>query len=176
MAKPQKTASLEEAQAVHLKGDEFVYNNPCSKCKKECSTPTLAIWKARIELFGGVKEMYEQYVCRDCRKLEKGDKPAKVKDPVIPPPKVIHVPVKHIEEVPLLDVNVDYIPPYTPKPAAVFVEPVKKDLPTVIIKPFRNDPEPGETVHVPPGKIIVRVWEVGGGEPRRFVGSNAYDV
>ena len=168
MAKPQKTASLQEAIAIHAKGDEFVYNNPCSKCRKECSTPTLAIWKARIELFGGVKEMYEGYVCRDCRKLEKGDKPTKVKAPVIP--------VERIEEVPLLNVNVDYIPPPAPKPAAMIVETPKKDLPTVIIKPYRNDPEPGETVHVPPGKVIVRVWEVGGGEPRRFVGANAYDV
>lgn len=186
MAKPAKFATLQEAIAIHAKGDEFVYNNPCSQCKKECSTPTLDIWKKRIALFGGVKEMYEQYVCRDCRKSEKGDKPAKAK---APPSKEIAV-----IKAPLIEVKV--LPPEASAtahsvacmhdlgkrlPDDVKVEvasTTRKDLPTIVVEPVRGIvvPVPGEKVIVKPGQVIVRVWEVGGGEPRRFVGSHAYDV
>jgi len=61
-----KTATIEEAEK-QLQAGSFVYNNPCSKCGKECSTPTKELWVRRVNKYGSVKAMYEEYVCRGCR-------------------------------------------------------------------------------------------------------------
>lgn len=176
MARPQKTATLEEAIVIHSRGDEFVYNNPCSECKKECSTPTLDIWKKRINLFGGVEQMYTQYVCRDCRKTEKKATAKKVKEQPAPlaPSKAN---VAAAPAVPTLSVEV--LPPKVSGTAhSVHTLEARKKQPTIVVEPVHRSatPVPGEKVIIKPGQIIVRVWEVESGEPRRFVGSNAYDV
>lgn len=59
------------AQALHAYANNtFVYNNPCSKCGKQCSTPTMEIWLRRIRKHGGVEQMYAEYACNQCRRQE----------------------------------------------------------------------------------------------------------
>ena len=83
MSKILKHATVEQAEQAYAQ-NSFVYNNPCCKCAKECSTPTMEIWLRRINEFGGVRQMYEQYKCRNCRKDNKAkDVQSKAANPMV---------------------------------------------------------------------------------------------
>lgn len=137
MTKPLKTASLEQALEAFAQGT-FVYNNPCSACNKQCSTPTKEIWLRRIKEFHGIEQMYQQYKCRNCRKLE----PCNIK---------VTDPVQCIASEPLA------------KAIAPIIQMMVKKKPLVEpsepAKPQRQQPKPGDAVKAPPNSIGVSVWE-----------------
>lgn len=137
-----KTATLEEARQIFNDGVSFVYNNPCAGCGKECSTPTMKIWRDRIIKFGGVEQMYTQYFCRGCRP-KKGEAPVQ-KEPVATtaPPRA-EKPV-----VPRAAPTATSAPPaqHAPQP-----QPVDRSVPAVRVEPIRGSRRPGEAINVPPG-------------------------
>ena len=137
MTKPLKTASLEQALEAFAQGT-FAYNNPCSICNKQCSTPTKELWLRRIKEFHGIEQMYQQYKCRNCRKLE----PCNIK-------------------------VIDPLQCTASEPLAKAIAPIiqmmakKKPLvePTEPAKPMRQQPKPGDAVKAPPNSIGVSIWE-----------------
>lgn len=137
MTKPLKTASLEQALEAFAQGT-FVYNNPCSACNKQCSTPTKEIWLRRIKEFHGIEQMYQQYKCRNCRKLEPCN--TKVTDPV-----------QCIASEPLAKAIAPIIQMMVKK------KPLME--PSEPAKPQRQQPKPGDAVKAPPNSIGVSVWE-----------------
>ena len=138
MNRPLKTANVTEALEAFA-NDSFVYNNPCSTCNKQCSTPTKEIWLRRIREFHGIEQMYQQYKCRNCRKLE----PCNVK---------AQDPVHHIASEPLV------------KAVKPIIQMMAKNKPATEtqhepIAPQRQRPKPGDAVKAPPNSIGVSVWE-----------------
>ena len=73
-SKPQiKVPNLEQCLAILAEG-KHPYYHPCSCCEKPCSTPTKQFWQKRVKDFGSVREVYENYRCRDCKKVVKQEK------------------------------------------------------------------------------------------------------
>ena len=151
MNKPLKYAT--QAQALEQFNDgSFVYHNPCCVCKKECSTPTIDIWKRRIAEFGSIAIMYTSYTCRKCRKgndvvgkvqpiaIIKADDVANVvaKDCFIKAPEPMH----HIATgAPMMK--------------------KKQERPLVHIQPEKAKRKPGEYIESKPGEMAFSIWEDG---------------
>ena len=124
-----KTATINEAQQA-LEEGSFVYNNPCCKCGKWCSTPTKDIWMRRIKEFGSIEQMYQQYTCRNCRKVE-----------------------------PLMTTTKEPMHNVAPEPAMnAAKKPLVQSEPSTIA-PMKRSPKPGDAVKAPPGCIGVSIWE-----------------
>ena len=142
MMKPLKYATQAQAQE-QLNAGSFVYHNPCCVCKKECSTPTLDIWKRRINEFGSIAIMYASYTCRKCRKPEpknKVDAVAKAAPPI----------AKVVAKEPLMRTM-----PMAPMMRA------KAERPLVQIKPSTNQRKPGDYMPAKPGEMAFSIWENG---------------
>lgn len=142
MIKPLKYATLAQAQE-QLNAGGFVYHNPCCVCKKECSTPTLDIWKRRIAEFGNVAAMYANYVCRNCRKSPAAkslDVESKATEPVR----------MHVAQEPL---------PRTMAGAPMMKK--KEERPVVQVKPERHCRKPGDALEQRDGEFAFSVWENG---------------
>jgi hypothetical protein len=144
MMKPLKHADQLQAQQAWDQGT-FVYHNPCSKCAKECSTPTKDIWVRRVREFGNIANMYANYVCRNCRKhVAAKDVVAKAPEPL--PTCIAKEPASSItKQAPMMK--------------------KKAERPLVQIKPEQqsNKPHlvPGEHVEHKPGHFAFSVWENG---------------
>jgi hypothetical protein len=141
MMKPLKHADQLQAQQAWDQGT-FVYHNPCSKCAKECSTPTKDIWVRRVREFGNIANMYSQYVCRNCRKcIVAKDVVAKAPEPL--PPCIAKDPIAStIKQAPMMK--------------------KKEERPLVQIKPEpKPQHEPGNQVQHKPGHFAFSVWEDG---------------
>lgn len=137
MNKILKTATITEALEA-LANASFVYNNPCCACGKQCSTPTKDIWMRRIKEFGSIEQMYAQYKCRNCRKVE----PLAIK---------AKEPINIIAPNPMINA----------KPAPLMMQAKKvelKDAPVVSV-PKKQMPMPGDAIKAPEKSIGTSVWE-----------------
>lgn len=132
MGKILKTATIEQAEQALAEGS-FVYNGPCSVCGKQCSTPTKQIWMRRIQEFGSIEQMYQQYLCRQCRKVE----------PLMTTTKE---PMHHVAPAPAINA--------AKKPMQQEPEPAPES-----VKPVKTMPMPGDPVRAPKGCIGTSVWE-----------------
>jgi hypothetical protein len=132
-----KTATINEAQQA-LEQGSFVYSNPCCICGKQCSTPTKDIWMRRIQEFGGIQQMYQQYKCRNCRKAE-------------PLNNVAKEPVHSVATQPLVTLTTSQVVNAKNKPEQ---EPAKEPA-----APVRRTPKPGDAVRAPEGCVGISVWE-----------------
>lgn len=140
MNKPLKTASLAQALEAYASGT-FVYNNPCCICGKQCSTPTMEIWLRRIREFHGIEQMYREYKCRNCRKVEPLNiKAAEPMHNVVAEP-LMHAPVA----MPQMMASKK---PEQPKP-------LQQEPP----QPMKRTPRPGDPIKHPPGCVGISVWE-----------------
>jgi len=144
MLKILKQATVEQAKQA-LDQNSFVYNNPCCKCQKQCSTPTKDIWMRRINEFGGVQQMYAQYKCRKCRKHNDADVQLKAPEPAIACTSIAKDPMVHYANA----------SPMMKK---------KEQRPLIQIKPDKVEAppmQPGEHVEHKPGHFAFSVWEDG---------------
>lgn len=142
MMKPLKYATQEQAQQQWDAGG-FVYHNPCSKCHKECSTPTKEIWMRRIAEFGTIANMYSKYVCRKCRKND-----APIKDVVS---KAAPLVLASMAKEPL---------PRTIIANAPMMK-AKKERPMIHIQPEKEPRKPGDFLEPKPGEMAFSIWENG---------------
>jgi hypothetical protein len=143
MHKILKEATVEQAEQMLIQ-NSFVYNNPCSKCHKQCSTPTKDIWMRRIKEFGSIDAMYMHYKCRKCRK---GNDAMHVVDVVA------------IAPMPIADaVAMEPLRCIAKQPAMMKK---KEERPMVQIRPCKSAHEVGMPVVHKPGHFAFSVWEDG---------------
>lgn len=139
MHKIPKEATVEQAEQMLIQ-NSFVYNNPCCKCHKQCSTPTKDIWLRRINEFGSIQNMYAQYKCRKCRKGNAvvAAAPASALDVVV----VAAEPLRCIAKQPAMMKK-------------------KEERPMVQVKPCKPMHEVGKDVMNKPGHFAFSIWEDG---------------
>lgn len=140
MQKILKEATVEQAEQMLIQ-NSFVYNNPCCKCHKQCSTPTKDIWMRRINEFGSIQNMYAQYKCRKCRKSNAvvvAAAPARALDVVV----VAAEPLRCIVKQPAMMKK-------------------KEERPMVQVRPHKPPHEVGKDVMNKPGHFAFSVWEDG---------------
>lgn len=140
-----KTATIAEAHEALAQGS-FVYNNPCCQCGKQCSTPTKQIWMRRIQEFGGIEQMYQQYRCRRCRKVE---------------------PLATIAPEPLQMTAPE--PAHNAAPDPLQQQPAPEPAP---MQPVKRMPMPGDPVKAMPGCVGMSVWETNHAGNMEFRGTN----
>lgn len=141
MHKIPKEATVEQAEQMLIQ-NSFVYNNPCSKCHKQCSTPTKDIWMRRINEFGSIQNMYAQYKCRKCRKGN---------DAVSIAPIIACAPIAST-------VAVEPLRCIVKQPAMMKK---KEERPMVHVRPCKPPHEVGKDVMNKPGHFAFSVWEDG---------------
>jgi hypothetical protein len=153
MNKILKTATITEALEA-LANASFVYNNPCCACGKQCSTPTKDIWMRRIKEFNGIEQMYAQYKCRNCRKVE----------PVV---------IKAKEPITTIAPN----PMINAKPAPVMMQAKKVELnPTPAPAPVKRQPMPGDAIKAPEKSIGTSIWETDAMGVLQYRGTQWYKI
>ena len=140
MHKIPKEATVEQAKQMLIQ-NSFVYNNPCCKCHKQCSTPTKDIWMRRIKEFGSIDAMYAQYKCRKCLKS------------------YVALDVMAIAPMPMADaVAMEPLRCIAKQPAMMKK---KEERPMVQVKPCKPAHEVGNHVLHKPGHFAFSVWEDG---------------
>jgi hypothetical protein len=150
MHKIPKEANVEQAKQMLIQ-NSFVYNNPCCKCHKQCSTPTKDIWMRRIKEFGSIEAMYAQYKCRKCRKSN---------DALSIAPIIATAPIAGVVAVaPIADaVAVEPLRCIAKQPAMMKK---KEERPMVQIRSCKPPHEVGKDVMHKPGHFAFSVWEDG---------------
>lgn len=181
MNKILKTATITEALEA-LANASFVYNNPCSACGKQCSTPTKDIWMRRIREFQSIERMYAQYKCRNCRKAEHLDAKDRLKSKAIAMRNEMHQ--RGVE--PLSDAAIDSTlrefaktpePMITKKPVPLMMQAKKVELaPAPAPAPVKRQPMPGDVVKAPEKSIGTSIWETDATGAMQYRGTQWYKI